>query len=352
MSDDDGDEDEPVAEDESDSFLRAVARAPAIVQTETSSLVGRTLGRYEITAPLGSGGMGVVYRARDITLRREVALKVLPDDLVSDAKRRKRFLREARLAAAVTHSNIATLYDVGEEGSIVFLAMELVHGKTLREVVAAERRTIASSEVVRIALAIARGLLEAHRRGIVHRDLKPDNVVVGEDDVVKILDFGLAKLHTATDGSGSASGVGTEPGHVLGTPGYMSPEQARGREVDDRSDVFSFGVLVFELATGERPFRGDTLTDILIAHRRDEPKSVSALRPDLPAPLAELVRACLAKEAASRPSMSSIVDRLKTGIEQQASSTTAKKRRPTLLLVIAIFTFAFMLAVALRVFFG
>jgi serine/threonine-protein kinase len=277
--------------------------------------------------------MGLVYRARDVTLRREVALKLLPPELVDDEKRRKRFLREARLAAAMVHPNIATLFDVGEEGASVFLAMELVRGKTLREKMRS-RGPLDRDEIVRLGVGIGSGLAEAHAAGIVHRDLKPDNVMTSPPDFVKILDFGLAKLDRR---EGGATSLGTEPGRVLGTPGYMSPEQARGNDVDARSDVFSFGVLLFELATGKRPFRGDTLTDILVAHREDAPETIAGHRRDLPRALSDLVAQCLAADPKDRPAMKDVVERLRA---------LPRGRRPAALVVSVVVLIAAIAAAA------
>src|SRR6059036_1986922 len=201
---------------------------------------GGKLGPYEILAPLGSGGMGEVYRARDARLGREVALKVLPDELSQDRDRLSRFEQEARSASALNHPNIVTVHDIGRSDSISYIAMELVEGKTLRELSAGDPLPV--RRVLALAVQIADGLAKAHAAGIVHRDLKPENVMVSRDGFVKVLDFGLAKLAAGDEDSGPAAAAPsiTHTDAVLGTVGYMSPEQARGDPVDFRSDQFSF----------------------------------------------------------------------------------------------------------------
>jgi serine/threonine-protein kinase len=222
-------------------------------RTPTEDLVGRTLDHYRIVAQLGQGGMGVVYRAEDTRLGREVALKVLPEAVAGDDERRRRFVREGRAAAVVDHANIATVYDVGEAEGRVYLAMELVEGTTLRDRIAAG--PLDPPEATHVARQIALGLARAHQRGIVHRDLKPDNVMLTRDGGVKILDFGLAKLRdpVTADQELSSQDTQTQEGRVLGTPGYMSPEQAMGKHVDERTDVYALGVVIHEMLTGDLP---------------------------------------------------------------------------------------------------
>jgi serine/threonine-protein kinase len=269
-----------------------------------TDLVGRTLGHFKIESRLGAGGMGIVYRASDEKLRRQVALKVLPPALIGDEERRQRFFREARSAAAITHPNIATVYEIGEADGQVFIAMELVEGKTLRERLAAGPLPI--DRALHLARGIARALAKAHQSGVVHRDLKPDNVMVGDDEHCKLLDFGLAKLFDseapASDGSGetaTASGA-TAEGRILGTPGYMSPEQARGKAVDPRSDVFSFGVVLYEMVTGKRAFAGDTGMDLLISISRDPVPPASSSIAEVPPELDRLIARCLEKSPEAR----------------------------------------------------
>src|SRR5215831_12128617 len=211
-----------------------------------SLAAGTRLGAYEVVSPLGAGGMGEVWRARDGRLGREVAIKVLPSEVVGDPGRLKRFEKEARAASALNHPNIVTIYDIGSADSVAFIAMERIDGKTLRELLFAAPMPI--KRLLQIAAQIAEGLAKAHEAGIVHRDLKPENVMVTKDGLVKILDFGLAKLTSTMSGSDEVSQLptetGTSPGVVLGTVGYMSPEQAAGQTIDFRSDQFSFGSIL------------------------------------------------------------------------------------------------------------
>lgn len=242
--------------------------------------------------------MGVVYRAIDTKLRRAVALKVLHPNVAEDEDRRRRFIREGRLVAHLTHPNIATVYDVGEADGRVFIAMELVEGEPLTAMIKPGRH-VAVLEALRIVHEVARGLAKAHENGVIHRDLKPDNIMVGADGIVKILDFGVAKR--LDNFKIDFTDIKTQHGSLVGTPAYMSPEQAAGKkEVDQRSDVFSVGVVLFELLTGKRPFHGDTWQETIIAINRDEPATVSGSRGDVPAALDELVDGCLAKDPDSR----------------------------------------------------
>jgi predicted Ser/Thr protein kinase/tetratricopeptide (TPR) repeat protein len=269
-------------------------------------MIGRTLSHFRIIEKIGEGGMGVVYRAEDERLRRPVALKVLPPDLVRDEERRLRFLREARAAAAVNHTNIATVYEIDEADGTVFIAMELVEGKTLRDLVARGPMTV--REVVRIASQMADGLARAHQAHVIHRDLKPDNVIVGVDGHAKILDFGLAKLleeqagvvHPDLSRLKTISRDMTREGRIFGTAAYMSPEQARGQVVDARSDLFSFGTTLYEMATGRLPFEGATATDVMSAIIRDDPSPASAHNPGVPAELDRIITECLEKDPADR----------------------------------------------------
>jgi tetratricopeptide (TPR) repeat protein len=261
-------------------------------------LIGKTLGRYRIEAKIGQGGMGVVFRATDEKLRRPVALKVLSDGLVTDADRRRRFLREARLAAAIAHPNIATVHDIGEtDDGHVYIAMELIEGPSLRQWI--ERGAMSAATALQIAKDLTRALIKAHKLGIVHRDLKPDNVMVSEQLEVKVLDFGLAKPLEHANSPSSASVI-TEEGQLLGTPGYMSPEQAAGRAVDGRTDIFAIGVVLYEMATGARPFRGSSSIDIIIATARDDPAAPSALIASLSEDLERVILRCLEKNADAR----------------------------------------------------
>jgi serine/threonine protein kinase/Tol biopolymer transport system component len=264
---------------------------------------GTRLGPYEILAPLGAGGMGEVYRARDTRLGREVAIKVLPAALASDPDRLKRFEREARSASALNHPNIVTIYDIGAADSTSYIAMELVNGESLHRVL--QVGALPVRRLLQIGAQIAEGLAKAHAVGIVHRDLKPENVMVTEDGLVKILDFGLAKL-TQPDSSGTnltqtltVSGA-TGEGVILGTVGYMSPEQATGGSLDYRSDQFSFGSILYEMATGRRAFVRASAPETLTAIIREEPEPMSTLNPKIPAPVRWVIERCLAKQPRSR----------------------------------------------------
>jgi eukaryotic-like serine/threonine-protein kinase len=263
------------------------------------NLVGQSLAHFRIVDKLGEGGMGIVYRATDEKLRRTVALKILPDSFAQDEDRQRRFLREARAAAAVTHPNIASVYEIGEAEGRIFIAMEYVEGETLRQRLGGG--AVAIPAALAIALQIARGLAKAHQANVVHRDLKPENVIVGENDHVKLLDFGLAKLREVEAATPSALEAAetetnlTREGKMRGTPGYMSPEQARGQEVDARTDVFAFGVVLYEMLTGERPFVGETTQDVLTAVMRDTPQRASEKSPLVSREVDHVIERCLEK---------------------------------------------------------
>lgn len=280
---------------------------------------GTRLGPYEILAPLGSGGMGEVYRARDTRLGRDVAIKVLSPQIAALPEARARFLREARLAASLNHPGICTIYEVGENSpdragstdtaslppGTPFIAMELVPGKTLAEALG-EPAPLDGPRLVDIALQVAEGLAAAHAQGIVHRDLKPQNVMVMADGRIKILDFGLAKpVATGPPGASPQDAVteatlATRPLTIIGTVSYMSPEQARGMPVDSRSDVFSFGTMLYEMATGTRPFRGETTTDIVAKILETEPELASSITRTLPPGLGPIIHRCLRKAPGDR----------------------------------------------------
>jgi hypothetical protein len=265
---------------------------------------GTRLGTYTIEAPLGAGGMGEVYRARDAKLGRDVAIKVLPDGVATDPDRVARFEREAKSLAALNHPHVGTLFGMDQDGGRHFLVMELVEGETLAERIA--RGPVAVPEALQLACQIAEALEAAHERGIVHRDLKPANVKVTPDGVVKVLDFGLAKAldpaaGTTADPSHSPtiSVMATEAGLILGTAAYMSPEQAKGLPTDHRSDVFSFGCVLYELLTGRRAFPGEGATDTLASVLARDPEW-TALPTSLDPRLARLARRCLAKSRRDR----------------------------------------------------
>jgi serine/threonine-protein kinase len=287
---------------DSDEFLRAVAHAPDTAAPHPASGRGSVtealerIGHYKIEEKIGRGGMGIVYRAEDEKLKRIVALKVLPRDFDEDDHRRKRFLREARVAAAIAHPNVATIHEVGEADGRIYIAMELAAGTTLRARL--EKGALSVAETLRIGKDIARGVGKAHARGIAHRDLKPDNVMVSPDGAVKVLDFGLAK--PMDDPKPEEQVTVTQEGRIVGTPGYMSPEQATGRTVDVRTDVFALGVILYEMVTGTRPFKGQTSMDALIATSRDAYVPASKLA-KIPPSLDQLIKKCLEKEPSDRP---------------------------------------------------
>jgi len=265
-------------------------------------VVGEYLGRYEIVRALGSGAMGQVYAAYDERLGREVALKVLRSQFADDFERRERFEREAKAIAALDHPNIVTIYSVEEDEGTHFLTMQLVEGKTLDELV--PQGGLAIGPFLELALRLVEAVAAAHRKGIVHRDLKPSNVMVGEDGRLKVLDFGLAKLRNGdTDMAAlvdpATLGLTLE-GQIIGTVAYMSPEQAEGRAADHRSDIFSLGVLMYEMATGEAPFVGDTPISLMSSIIKDTPTLITRVQPGMPAHLARIIRACLAKDPVRR----------------------------------------------------
>jgi Tol biopolymer transport system component len=293
---------------------------------------GTKLGPYDILSPLGAGGMGEVYRARDPRLGREVAVKVLPAEMSADPNRLARFEQEARAASALNHPGIVTIYEIGRSDSIPYIAMELVSGKTLRDLLA--EGAIPPKRALTIAAHTADALARAHEAGIVHRDLKPENVMVVRDGLVKVLDFGLAKLMPGpeTDLSQSPTAIEpTHPGVVLGTVSYMSPEQASGKAVDFRSDQFSLGSILYEMATGQRAFARGTTAESLVAIIKDEPEPPPALLPQAPAPLRWVIERCLAKDPderyASTRDLARDLARLRDYSGQTSSETAAAAPR-------------------------
>ncbi len=263
---------------------------------------GTRLGPYEIIAPLGAGGMGEVYRARDTRLGREVAIKTLPAGFARDPERLARFETETKAVAALSHPSLLAIHDIGTEDGITFAVTELIEGRTLRERLA--DGPLSAPRAVALAVQVAQGLAAAHDRGVIHRDLKPENVMVTADGRAKILDFGLAKRESP-EAAGSQSlaptvAAMTEPGAVLGTTNYMSPEQVRGQVVDARSDIFSFGVLLYELLSGRQPFRGESPADTMTAILREDPVALTQLIPELSPGLERIVQRCLEKQPAAR----------------------------------------------------
>ena len=260
---------------------------------------GTRLGPYEIVSLLGAGGMGEVYRARDPRLGRDVAIKVLPQDVTTDAERLARFEREARAVAALSHANILGIFDIGADDGVTFAVTELLEGQTLRDRLMSGAIPVRAA--VDIAIQIARGLSAAHSRGLVHRDLKPENVFLLPDGHVKILDFGLA-LQMPGPGSGDTETVPalTEPGTVMGTMGYMAPEQVRGLVVDARADLFALGALMYEVLSGRRAFAAPTAADTITAILQSDPPDIASVRPDVPPAVDQIVRRCLEKNPAQR----------------------------------------------------
>jgi predicted ATPase len=292
---------------------------------------GTKLGSYEIVAPLGAGGMGEVYRARDTRLERSVAIKILPAEFSADSDRLHRFEREARSASALNHPNIVTIHELGQDGSTHYIAMELIEGKTLRELLSAGSLPI--RKAIEIAAQVAEGLAKAHEAGIAHRDLKPENLMFSHDGFVKILDFGLAKLATTSEELSDTGGLSTSqtrPGVILGTLGYMSPEQASGGPLDFRSDQFSFGSVVYEMVTGKRAFQRSTAPETLVAILREQVEAIGVQNPDAPAPLCWAIERCLAKEPDKRYASTRDLARELAAIRDRFSERQVKQveRRP------------------------
>jgi serine/threonine protein kinase len=260
---------------------------------------GTRFGSYEIVAPLGAGGMGEVYKARDTRLNRFVAIKVLPPERMADERRKQRFIREAQTASALNHPNIITVHDIAIDNGRDYLVMEYVSGKTLDELI--PRTGMRLRELLKIAMQVAEGLSAAHAAGIIHRDLKPSNIMVPETGLVKLLDFGLAKLNEPREDDVTQTlKPTTEAGTVMGTAAYMSPEQAECKHVDARSDIFSFGAVLYEMGTGHRAFPGDSQAATLAAVLKEEPKPLSEVAPALPQDFERIVMRCLRKDIGKR----------------------------------------------------
>jgi len=304
---------------------------------------GTRLGAYEILAPLGAGGMGEVYRARDSKLKRDVAIKVLPESLAADSDALERFEREALAVAALSHPNILSIFDFGKHDGLTYAVMELLEGDSLRDKLGA--CLLSQSQAVDYAVQVAKGLSAAHEKGIIHRDLKPENLFVSKDGHVKILDFGLAKqIEVVAPGdetsAPTAASSHTRPGTVMGTTGYMSPEQVRGIPLDHRSDIFSFGTILYEMLAGRRAFKRDTASDTMAAILRDDPPEISSSGRSIPPSIDRVVRHCLEKDAGNRfQTMKDIVFALTeasgpTGSAERAVRAASPRRR-TILFVAA-----------------
>src|SRR5215813_5544266 len=264
---------------------------------------GRRLGRYEICSRIGAGGMGEVYLALDTKLDRKVALKILPAEVAVDQERMRRFAQEAKAASALNHPNIITIYEIDDSTSDHFIATEFINGETLRQRLLDGPMEL--PDTLEVAMQIASAIAAAHEAGIVHRDIKPENIMIRADGIVKVMDFGLAKLipTSATKIDSRAATrvlVQTEPGIVMGTVNYMSPEQVRGLEVDTRTDIWSLGVLLYEALAGCAPFTGETLSHISVAILEKEPLPLGQFAPRLPSEAQRIVRKTLAKKRDDR----------------------------------------------------
>jgi eukaryotic-like serine/threonine-protein kinase len=312
------------------SFIEApalVMAAQAQAQDHAQSRAGQQMGSYKILSLLGSGGMGEVYLARDSRLDRTVALKILPTQVASDQDRMRRFVREARAASALKHPNVTHIYEIGESTGVHFIAMEYVEGKTLAAKISG--RPLEPAEIVEIGLQVADALDDAHSKGIIHRDIKAANLMLTRRGEVKVLDFGLAKV-TRPEGQNVASAistvVSTATGMVMGTARYMSPEQMLGQEVDHRTDIFSLGVVLYEMATGTLPFKGDTGTALSDAILHKQPTAPGRVNPDLPVELERIILRALEKDRELRYQTASDLraelKRLKRELDSGSSSGT------------------------------
>jgi serine/threonine protein kinase len=265
---------------------------------------GTRLGPYEVESPLGAGGMGEVYLARDTRLQRTVAIKILPAHLSLDPDFHARFVEEAKVISSLQHPNICVVHDVGSQDGVDYMVMEHVSGQTLDKIIPPGGLPV--NVATRYAIQVANALARAHAAGVVHRDLKPANIMVDDSGLVKVLDFGLAKLAVTEPAGGdmgatiTGAGTATSPGMIVGTLAYMSPEQAEGKPIDVRSDIFSFGTVFYEMLTGKKAFDADSGGALLAALIRDNPKPLSDLRRDVPSELRGLVSRCLKKNPADR----------------------------------------------------
>jgi serine/threonine protein kinase len=324
--------------------MAAEAATEMIADDQANPIIGKHIGHYKVLGRIGRGGMGEVFLAQDTKLGRKVALKLLRNEYTTDEDRLRRFQQEARAASALNHPNILTIHEIGQEGSLHFIATEYVEGETLREHAARARVTL--SQMLDVAVQAATALGAAHQAGIVHRDIKPENLMLRTDGYVKVLDFGLAKLTESTAGSDTAAPtrlkVETEPGVVMGTVTYMSPEQARGLAVDARTDIWSLGAMMYEMAAGCRPFEGETASDVIALILQKEPLPLGHYAAEVPPDLERIVKTALRKDKEERYQTVKdlLIDvkslrkelELKAEIERSsppAPSRTTRRRQPT-----------------------
>ena len=294
-----------------------------------TDLVGRTLGHYRIVEQIGAGGMGVVYRAHDERLDRDVAVKVLHREVASNPERLARFEREAKAVAKLEHPNILAIHDFGTEDGIAYAVMELLEGESLREVIS--REGLSTSKAVEYARAIADGLSAAHEKSIVHRDLKPENVFLTRDSRIKILDFGLAKLALPEQDLATATPTATletQAGSLLGTVAYMAPEQVQGLPANERSDIFAFGVVLYEMLTGHRPFGGSTSLETAAAILKEDPEPISTVSSAVPPALGSVVGQCLEKRPEDRFSSAHDLSLTLGAIDSAAPALSAPQKSP------------------------
>jgi len=336
------------------SFIEtsAVSLATKIMQNgQADLLVGRTIGHYKLSESIGTGGMGDVYLATDVTAGRKAALKLLPTRFTGDAERLKRFQQEAHAVVALNHPNILTVYEIGEDHSIHYIASELIEGETLRERLAHGRMQL--SEAVDVAIQVASALAAAHQAGIVHRDIKPENIMLRPDGYVKVLDFGIAKLAErevplSIPTVEALSLVETELGSILGTVRYMSPEQACGAPVDKRTDIWSLGVVLYEMVTGHAPFTGDTPRQVMSATLEKEPPPLTSYIKHSPAELQQIVSKTLRKDRTERyQSVSEMLQALKNlrhKLELKAAPLWLRWTRSPIALVFVLLVSALLLA--------
>src|SRR5438128_2201510 len=270
-----------------------------------SPLANQTVGHYRMVSRIGAGGMGEVYLAEDLRLGRRVALKILPPDMTRDDECLRRFEQEARAASALNHPNIITIHEVGAHNGARYIATEFIEGRTLRDHL--RERRLSLHEALDVAIQVASALQAAHQAGIIHRDIKPENVMLRPDGYVKVLDFGIVKLtekfgghDDPTDGDSATGGVQTEANVVMGSPGYMSPEQARAQPLDARTDIFSLGVMLYEMIAGNRPFTGETASDVIVAILERRPPPLTEIVSDVSPRLEAIVNRALAKDRAAR----------------------------------------------------